>query len=258
MTSRRHRAKRRGEERRPRAPVLPAREIVAAAARTGRRSAWRILAVSVTVCTVTALAEIAADHFIDRTNLPLRVAGSVGASGVSLLGSVFLAGFLSRLVSGDGPDGARIRPVLRSLPWGPLIRADLLVAAIIVVGVLALVIPGLIAMTLLAVVGPVIEIERRPALAALRRSAHLVRPYFWKVALIGTLPVILASGVESALPAPEGLPALVVALLARGIVVGVVESAIGLLLVQLCIRLIAADRARASAGPVPQRALVGV
>ncbi len=256
MTSRRHQGRRRGEERRPRAPVLPAREIVGAAARTGRRNAWRILAVSVTVCTVTALAEIAAEHFIDRTNLPLRVAGSVGASGVSLLGSVFLAGFLSRLVSDDGPDRARIKPVLRSLPWGPLIRADLLVAVIIVVGVLALVIPGLIAMNLLAVVGPVIEIERRPALAGLRRSMQLVRPHFWKVALVGTLPVILASGVESALPAPEGLTALVLATLARGVVVGVVEAAIGLLLVQLCIRLIAADRARASAGPVPQRALV--
>ena len=254
MTSRRHQG-RRGEERRPRAPVLPAREIVGAAARTGRRNAWRILAVSVTVCTVTALAEIAAEHFIDRTNLPLRVAGSVGASGVSLLGSVFLAGFLSRLVSEDGPDRARIKPVLRSLPWGPLIRADLLVAVIIVVGVLALVIPGLIAMNLLAVVGPVIEIERA-ALAGLRRSMQLVRPHFWKVALVGTLPVILSSGVESALPAPEGLTALVLATLARGVVVGVVEAAIGLLLVQLCIRLIAADRARASAGPIPQRALV--
>ena len=51
---------------------------------------------------MTALAEIAADHFIDRANLPLGVAGAVGASGVSLLGAVFLAGFLSRLVSDDG------------------------------------------------------------------------------------------------------------------------------------------------------------
>ena len=253
MASRRRRGQRQGEERR-RAPALPAREIIVAAARTGRRNLWRILAVSVTVCTVTVQAEMAADHFIDRADLPLRLAGSVGASGVSLLGAVFLSGFLSRLVSDDGPDRARIRPVLRSLPWGPLIRADLMVAAIIVLGVLALVIPGLIAMNLLAVVGPVIEIERRPARAGLRRSVQLVRPHFWKVALIGTLPVILASGVESALPAPEGLPALVVATVARGIVVGVVESAIGLLLVQLCIRLIAADRARASAGPVPQRA----
>ena len=101
--------------------------------------------------------------------------------------------------------------MLRSLPWGALIRADLLVAAIIVLGVLALVIPGLIAMNLLAVVGPVIEIEERRPWAGLRRSAQLVRPHFWKVALIGTLPVLVASGLESALPDPEGRPALVVA-----------------------------------------------
>ena len=53
--------------------------------------------------------------------------------------------------------------MLRSLPWGSLILADLLVALIVVVGLVALIIPGLIAITLLAVVGPVIEIEHRPA-----------------------------------------------------------------------------------------------
>ena len=51
--------------------------------------------------------------------------------------------------------------MLRSLPWGSLILADLLVTLIVVAGLVVLIIPGLIALTLLAVVGPVIELERR-------------------------------------------------------------------------------------------------
>ena len=85
--------------------------------------------------------------------------------------------------------------MLRSLPWGSLILADLLATLIIVIGLVALIIPGLIAITLLAVVGPVIELERQHAVAGLRRCAHLVRPHFWRVAAFATLPLLLANGV---------------------------------------------------------------
>jgi hypothetical protein len=88
------------------------------------------------------------------------------------------------------------------------------------------------------VVGPVIEIEDRRAWAGLRRSAQLVRPHFWKVALFGTLPVLVASGLESVLPDPEGRSGIVIALIARSIVEGVLEALVGLLLVELTYRLI--------------------
>ena len=108
---------------------------------------------------------------------------------------MFLAGFLSRLVSAErGTGQVRLGEVLRSLPWGSLIAADLLAALIVVLGLVLLIIPGLIALNLLVVVGPAIEIEHRRAWAGLRRSAQLVRPHFWKVALIGTLPVLVANG----------------------------------------------------------------
>jgi uncharacterized membrane protein HdeD (DUF308 family) len=237
------------------APAVGVREIVAAAAKAGRRHAWRILVVSIVVSTISALVEIAADHLIDHTDLPLLVVGAVSSSGVSLLGAVFVSGFLCRLVGEAEHDqeDPTIRDVLRSLPGGPLIRADLLVTLLVAIGLLALVIPGLVALNLLAVVGPVIEIERRPARVALRRSAHLVRPHFWKVALIGTLPVIVATTVESALPDPAGAAEVALVIAARGIVGGVLESVIGLLLVELCYRLIAADRAPAPSGPAGER-----
>ncbi|HEX9355631.1 MAG TPA: hypothetical protein VF933_17660 [Streptosporangiaceae bacterium] len=54
-------------------------------------------------------------------------------------------------------------------------------------------------------VGPVIEIERQHAVAGLRRSAHLVRPHFWRVAAFGTLPLFLSNGWPSC-PTRPGPP----------------------------------------------------
>jgi hypothetical protein len=238
--------------------------IATAVVRTFRRHAWRILVVAIAVSAVTVAVELAADRLLDRVDLATALAGSLSASAVSLLGAVFLSGFLCRLVSaskdgdakhgpgetrpgetGPGAHGTRIRDVLRSLPWGSLILADLLATLVILAGLLALIIPGLIAITVLAVVGPVIEIERRPAVAGLRRSAHLVQPHFWRVAGVATLPLLLTSGVVAVLPDPSGTADVVTTLAVRSAGEGVLDSAVGLLLVELCYRLMAADRAAA-------------
>jgi hypothetical protein len=269
-------------------PTLRFRPIAVAVVLTARRHAWRILVVSIVVSAVTVAVDLAADHLLDRSDVTSAVVGALSTSTVSLLGAVFLSGFLCRLVSstehgatgrgktehgkpehentehgktGHGSDGSRIRDVLRSLPWGPLILADLLAALIIVIGLVALIIPGLIAITLLAVVGPVIELERQHAVAGLRRSAHLVRPHFWRVAAYATLPLLLANGVIGILPDPSGHTSVVTTLIVRSIGEGVVEAVVGLLLVELCFRLIAAERAaaRPAAQPVglPERARRG-
>ncbi len=211
---------------------------------------WRILAVAIVVSIVTALAEIAVDDLVDRANLPLSLLADLSASGVSLLGPVFLSGFLGRLV-GEGEDGKEsttsVRRVLRTLPWGRLVLADVLVVLLVVVGLVALVIPGLVAINLCAVVGPVIEIENRPVIAALRRSAHLVRQHFWAVALLVTLPVTVASEIDSVAPDPISVAAVLEILAIRGIAEALAEAAIGLVLVELCYRLIALDRQPAAA-----------
>jgi hypothetical protein len=248
--------------------TLRFRPIAAAVVRTARRHAWQILAVSVVVSAVTVLAELAADHLLGRADLATALASSLSTSTVSLLGAVFLSGFLGRLVSttehgdtkhGDTKHGeteqdahrTRIRDVLRSLPWGSLILADLLVTLIILVGLLALVVPGLIAVTLLAVVGPVIEIEGRSVLAGLRRSAHLVRPHFWRVVAFATLPLLLANGIVGVLPDPSGAAGVLTTLVVRSVGEAVLDSIVGLLLVELCYRLIAADRAAAHLAAQP-------
>jgi hypothetical protein len=230
-------------------PTLRFRPIAAAVVHTARRHAWRILVVSIAVSAVTVAAELAADHLLDRADVTEALVGALSTSTLSLLGAVFLSGFLCRLVSstehgktGQAADGSRIRDVLRSLPWGSLILADLLATLIIVAGLVALIIPGLIAITLLAVVGPVIELEHRSALAGLRRCVHLVRPHFWRVAAFATLPLLVANGIVAFLPDPSGTTDVVTTLVVRSVGEGILESVVGLLLVELCYRLIAADR----------------
>jgi hypothetical protein len=239
------------------------RTIVVEAARAGRGDVWRILAVAVAVSLVTVVVEIITDHFADPANELSSLAGNLSAQGVSLLGTVLLSGFLTQLVghaqyAGPAQPGGTAQPggervtigrVVRTLPWIRLIVGDILVTVLFVAGLIALVIPGLVLLNLLAVVGPVIEIERRSVFAALRRSAHLVRRHFWTVALLATVPVLVVGEIESLLPDPHGVPAILEVLAVRGVAIAVVEAAIGLVLVRLCFRLIDLDAQASAAEP---------
>jgi hypothetical protein len=234
-------------ETKPPKPPIQAGRILAGAARVGRRDPWRILGVAIAVTLASVLAEIVADHVVDEHSAWQTAVAGVLTEGLGLLGTVFLSGFLCRLTGGAdrGPEPVAIREVLRTLPWWRLVAADLTVVLLVVAGLIALVIPGLVMANLLAVAGPVIEIEDRPVRVALRRSARLVRPYFWRVALLATVPVIVVSELESAGPEPTGAPEILETLAIRGVAAGVVEAVIGLILVQLCYRLIALDAIRA-------------
>src|ERR1700733_7063795 len=79
--------------------TLRFRPIAVAVAHTARRNAWRILVVSIVVSAVTVAVDLAADHLLDRADVTTAVAGAVSTSTVSLLGAVFLSGFLCRLVT---------------------------------------------------------------------------------------------------------------------------------------------------------------
>ena len=238
--------------RRPAGTERPAplvRPVVVAAARAGRRNAGRIFVAAVVVSAVASAAEMIVHALTGHAGLLVSVLADLGTSSVSLLGVVFLSGFLARLV-GEAEHGRaqpRVTEVLRTLPWGRLIRGDLLVVLVVVVGLLALVIPGLIAMAYLAVVGPVIEIENRPAVAALRRSVHLVRQRVWAVVLLATLPTIAASQIPTTFPHPASTGSVLVFV---GLRAGeaLAEAALALLAVELCYWLIELDAASPAAG----------
>ncbi len=226
-------------------PPLPVRDLLAAATRAARYDPWRILAVAIAMSLLTVLADIALVNLIDRSDLPLTAAGELISSALEVLGSVFLSGFLCRIVSAaeHGQEHASIGQVAKSLPWSRLIRADLLVVVLVVLGLIALVIPGLIVITLLSIIGPVIEIEDKRVREAVRRSAHLVRQKFWWVVLLATLPLAVVSEIESLAPEPHSAGAALEDLAIRGIGTGVLEAVIGLVLVELAYQLMALDRA---------------
>jgi predicted secreted protein len=242
---------RRRDERQKRSRIpLAVRGLLAAVVRTARQDPWRILAVAVAVSLLTVLADIAITNLIDHTNVPLTTAGEVISTALEVLGSVFLSGFLCRIVGSaeHGLERASVGQVAKTLPWSRLIRADLLVVLIVVIGLILLVIPGLIAITLLAIIGPVIEIEDKPVRAAVRRSARLVWQKFWWVVLLATLPLAAVSEIEALAPEPHSIGAALETLAIRGLGTAVLEAAIGLVLVELAYQLIALDRAREDAG----------
>jgi hypothetical protein len=105
----------------------------------------------------------------------------------------FLAGVLERVVSADrhGHRRPSLGEVVRGLPWARLIAADLLLTALILAGLAAFVVPGLVVMTWFAVVLPLVNLERRPVPATFARSYHLVRGHSWPVALVAVTAFVI-------------------------------------------------------------------
>ena len=65
--------------------------------------------------------------------------------------------------------------------------------------------PGVVAITLLSVVGPVVMVEGTGAVAALRRSAKLVRPFFWLTFVAVTIPIVVENLLSDAVVSVQGL-----------------------------------------------------
>jgi hypothetical protein len=220
--------------------------VIAVGARAAKRFWWQILAVAIPVSLVSSGLEIVIDHYVDPSDAILSLGAAVGSTGVSLLGTVLLSGVVCRLVGAaeHGQPPLTLPQVMRSLPWWRLLVADVLVAAAVVAGLLLLVVPGLAVLTLLAVVGPVIEIEHRRVFAALRRSAQLTRHHLASVLLLATVPLLVVAELEAIAPNPNRGGEIAEFLLVRGVAEGIVEACLAVILCELCYQLIDADAAR--------------
>jgi hypothetical protein len=218
--------------------------VLSAAANAGRRDWWQILAVAIPVSAISAGVEIVLEHYLDRYDAKLSISATLAVTGVSILGTVLVSGFVCGLVGAaeHGREPRTFVETVRSLPWKRLVIADILVTVIVIIGLLLVVLPGLAALTLLAVVGPVIEIEDRPVLSAFRRSVHLVRQRVWLVILLGTVPLGLAAELEAVAPEPDKSGEIAEFLLIRGAAMGLVEACLALLLVEVCYQLMNSDR----------------
>ncbi|HEY1284713.1 MAG TPA: hypothetical protein VGF04_01375 [Solirubrobacterales bacterium] len=109
-----------------------------------------------------------------------------------LIGEVFYTGAVSiALTHPHGGEPPSLREVAGMVSYGRLIAVDLAFGALVAVGLVALVVPGVLAFVFLGLAAPVVEIERRGFRDSFRRSFSLVRGHFWLVFWV-LLPIELA------------------------------------------------------------------
>jgi len=113
--------------------------------------------------------------------------GAITATG--LIGEVFFSGAIAiSLTHPRGEDPPPLREIARRLNYSRLIAVDLVYVALVAIGLLLGLVPGLLAFVYLGLAGPVVELEERTARGALARSLRLVRGDFWIVLWI-LLPI---------------------------------------------------------------------
>lgn len=175
-----------------RAAKLDLGRVVRETVRTCREQ-WRLLLVAGLIVFIplgfvealdASLQELDFDDLDDAAFLGV-LAVAFGHAGSALLGEVFYAGVVAAGVSqtrrGAQP---RLREIARTIPYGRLAVVDVQFALIAAVGLLLLVVPGFIFFVWFVLAGPVVEVEGRRPVAALRRSRELVRGSFWRVVAI--------------------------------------------------------------------------
>ena len=116
----------------------------------------------------------------------IKLAAAIGAVAAitmtGLLGEVFYSGAVAvSLAHPAHEEPPSILEVARRLDYRRLILVDIAYVALVILGLLAFFIPGILVFVWFGLAGPVVELEGRPVIAALRRSASLVRHNFWLV-----------------------------------------------------------------------------
>jgi hypothetical protein len=108
--------------------------------------------------------------------------------GTEVVGVTALSAVLQQIMGSGTHElhGRTTTELVGHLPYGRLV-----VALAAMVGTLLLVLPDIWVFTQLASVGPVIKLELRRVMSALRRSYQLVRHHFWLTAVPVTLPVLV-------------------------------------------------------------------
>jgi hypothetical protein len=141
----------------------------------------------------------------------VKLAATIGAVAAitmtGLLGEVFYSGAVA--VSLTHPTDEKppsILAVARRLDYRRLILVDIAYVALVIVGLVAFFIPGILVFVWFGLAGPVVELEGRPVVAALRRSASLVRHHFWSWLRSSSWATGSASSSATSCTAPSATP----------------------------------------------------
>lgn len=230
---------------------------------TYREDFWRIAALAVVVFVPLAILETLVErgaHAYEETRdepagIAVLAIAFAGAS-AAIFGLTFFAGALDRMVGARrfGHEDMPLRKVARTLPYGRLVVANFVVALAVEVGFLLLVVPGAIALTLLAIVGPLVNIEGHSVGEALRSSVRLVRPRFWLAFFGVTVPVLIEGASERPITTAFWDESFLVGFLVNAAFAIVVGATVGLLEVTLAHELIARDRLEREPQPTPEPA----
>jgi hypothetical protein len=166
--------------------------VVRTAARVLRDRPRRVIGTAAVVFGASAWITAVVETEIVEAGAPIEidVLAAILAAAVSMYGIVFYAGLLDLVLRSylEGEPDLKIDEALRRLPLLRLLGADLVLIVASAVGTLLFIIPGIIAFTLLCLVGPLIVSEDHRVFPGLRRSYHLVRPHFWMTFFLVTIP----------------------------------------------------------------------
>jgi hypothetical protein len=201
------------------------RKVLSLYARIGR-TYWRygaalVLLAAIVFLPLGLLEALVSEIDVDSLDFGagIKVAALVAAisliTATSLLGEVFYSGVVAFSLS--HPEHERMPPlseIARKLKYGRLIAIDLVYVAMVLVGLAAFFVPGVLIFVWFGLSGPVVELEDRTVRGALARSWDLVRGNFW-VAFFILAPIeVVGDGLS------EGLEQLVHAVLGHTLLGG--------------------------------------
>ncbi len=170
-------------------------EIVSIYARIGRtylRWAPSLLLLAVVVFVPLGLihavaleAELGSIGFGAGLKLLATLAAVLALAVTGLIGEVFYTGAVAiSLTHPHDGQPPSLREIAGMVNYGPLIAIDLIYGALVAVGFVLFVVPGVLAFVWLGLSAPVVEIEHRGIRDAFARSVRLVRGKFTVVALV--------------------------------------------------------------------------
>lgn len=111
----------------------------------------------------------------------LGALAAVTASG--LFGEVFFSGAIAAsLTHPEDEESPGFVRLARHISYGKLIAVDLIFVTMMVIGTIAVIVPGILVFVYLSLAGPVVELEKRGVWDGFRRSFRLVRGHFWMAA----------------------------------------------------------------------------
>jgi hypothetical protein len=137
---------------------------------------------------VDALLEQVDTSSLDVTS-GVQIAALVGAlaavTASGLFGEVFFSGAIAAsLTHPEDEESPGFLRLARHISYGKLIAVDILFVLMMVLGTIAIIVPGILIFVYLSLAGPVVELEKRGIWDGFRRSFRLVRGHFWMAAAV--------------------------------------------------------------------------